>query len=94
MTQFCLNFHSFTSLFVKIIQITKFGEPICEFGSPLKKQPFERLFIACPAEMSRTINIPAENFIYSVPSAIHSHKPPLEGRIQCQNDCFYSIFKF
>lgn len=65
---------------LKLLQITKFGEPICEFGSPLKKQPFERLFIACPTEMSHTINIPEENFLYSVPSAIHSHKPPLEGR--------------
>lgn len=63
-------------------QITKSGEPICEFDLPLKKQPFERIFIACHKDSS--FNIPDEKLIFSVPSSIHSHKPPLQGDLQLQ----------
>lgn len=61
------------------IQITKFGEVICDFSLPLKKQPFERIFIACHENSTNDFNIPDEKLIFSVPSAIHSHKPPLQG---------------
>lgn len=67
------------SIFFSIFQITKFGETICEFDLPLKKQPFERIFIACHSDATHEFNIPDEKFIFSVPSAIHSHKPPLHG---------------
>lgn len=61
-------------------QITKYGETICEFDLPLKKQPFERIFIACHKDTTHDFNIPDERMIFSVPSSIHSHKPPLQGR--------------
>ncbi|XP_031629152.1 N(6)-adenine-specific DNA methyltransferase METTL4 [Contarinia nasturtii] len=61
------------------IKVTKYGETICEFDLPLKKQPFERIFIACHEDSSYNFNsIPDEKLIYSVPSAIHSNKPPLQ----------------
>lgn len=60
-------------------QITKYGETICDFDLPLKKQPFERIFIACHTDSTHEFNIPDEKLIYSVPSGIHSHKPPLHG---------------
>ncbi|XP_055321056.1 DNA N6-methyl methyltransferase [Sitodiplosis mosellana] len=60
------------------MKITKYGEPICDFDLPLKKQPFERLFIACHKDNTHDFNIPNERMIFSVPSSIHSHKPPLQ----------------
>lgn len=60
--------------------MTKSGDTICDFGLPLKKQPFERVFIACHNKTTQYDNIPNEKFIFSIPSAIHSHKPPLNGK--------------
>lgn len=70
-------------------QITKCGELICEFDLPLKKQPFERIFIACHEDSSHDFNIPNEKMIFSIPSAIHSNKPPLQGN--CQNTMSYFV---
>lgn len=63
------------------IKITRSGEPVCEFSMPLKKQPYEQLFIACheASDMQRFGGISRERYIFSVPSVIHSHKPPLIG---------------
>lgn len=74
-------------------QITKTGDPICVFDKPLKKQPFERLYIACHNECDLYKNMPAEKFIYSIPSAIHSHKPPIQGTLQMQN-CSIRVIMF
>lgn len=63
------------------LQITNHGEPICDFGMAFQKQPFEKVFIACHVDSDDRIfdHIEREKFIFSVPSAIHSHKPPLVG---------------
>uniref|UniRef100_A0A182Q5F2 Methyltransferase-like protein 4 n=1 Tax=Anopheles farauti TaxID=69004 RepID=A0A182Q5F2_9DIPT len=61
------------------IKITSSGEPVCKFNEPQQKQPYERLFIGLPAESTMSTTFPRERFLYSVPSAIHSHKPPLYG---------------
>nr|XP_029734299.1 methyltransferase-like protein 4 [Aedes albopictus] len=57
-------------------KITKQGEPVCIFNEKTKKQPYERLFIAVNTN-SAIKDIPTEKFIFSVPCAIHSNKPPL-----------------
>uniref|UniRef100_A0AAG5DV69 Methyltransferase-like protein 4 n=1 Tax=Anopheles atroparvus TaxID=41427 RepID=A0AAG5DV69_ANOAO len=59
------------------IKITKGGQPVCKFNEPNKKQPYERVFIGLPGGSSLAKSFPTERFLYSVPSAIHSHKPPL-----------------
>ncbi|XP_075166362.1 methyltransferase like 4 [Haematobia irritans] len=54
-----------------------------ELISPVKaegyKQPYESLFIACPQErdIKELQGIQDIDFIASIPSIIHSHKPPL-----------------
>ncbi|XP_038112410.1 N(6)-adenine-specific methyltransferase METTL4 [Culex quinquefasciatus] len=58
------------------VKVTKFGEPVCAFNGSNKKQPYEQIFIAV-GENNTTFEIPKERFIYSVPSAFHSNKPPL-----------------
>ncbi|CAB3370195.1 Hypothetical predicted protein [Cloeon dipterum] len=62
------------------VKVTKSGCTVCDFSVPPGKQPYERiLFGRSPsAESSKNIKNPDENkVILSVPSAIHSHKPPL-----------------
>ncbi|XP_058175598.1 N(6)-adenine-specific methyltransferase METTL4 [Anopheles ziemanni] len=59
------------------IKITAGGQPVCKFNEPGKKQPYERIFIGLPAGSPLAKSIPSECFLYSVPSAIHSHKPPI-----------------
>lgn len=58
------------------IKITKHGAPVCAFNETNKKQPYERLFIAVTTDSSIK-DIPSEKYIFSVPCAIHSNKPPL-----------------
>ncbi|XP_065078768.1 N(6)-adenine-specific methyltransferase METTL4 [Ochlerotatus camptorhynchus] len=58
-------------------KITKHGQPVCSFNESTKKQPYERLFIAVSSKYSDKDNIALEKYIYSVPCAIHSNKPPL-----------------
>ncbi|XP_018334648.1 methyltransferase-like protein 4 isoform X2 [Agrilus planipennis] len=57
------------------IKITCSGAPICSFSKPPRKQPFEQIFIATKCA---SLKIPKSKIIVSVPSALHSHKPPLE----------------
>lgn len=63
------------------IKITTSGETVCDFGLPLQKQPFEQLFIAChkdaAAEKFDDLRRNGRRYLFSVPSAIHSHKPPI-----------------
>ncbi|XP_045537380.1 N(6)-adenine-specific methyltransferase METTL4 [Papilio machaon] len=56
------------------LKVTRDLKPLCEFNTGCKKQPYERLIIGKVGDVK---NIPEENLIVSVPSALHSHKPPL-----------------
>ncbi|XP_055634862.1 N(6)-adenine-specific methyltransferase METTL4 [Toxorhynchites rutilus septentrionalis] len=58
------------------IKITKSGQPVCNFNESNKKQPYEQIFIAT-SENNSKCELPYERFLYSVPSALHSNKPPL-----------------
>ncbi|CAG0918716.1 unnamed protein product [Notodromas monacha] len=60
-------------------KVTQSGEPVKPWSPKMtweNKKSFEVLFIATYGE--NDVNIPREHVIVSVPSAIHSHKPPLE----------------
>ncbi|EFA06597.2 N(6)-adenine-specific methyltransferase METTL4 [Tribolium castaneum] len=58
------------------VKVTKSGVPICQFSQPPRKQPFEQIIFA--AADSRSLpNPPDGKLVASVPSALHSHKPPL-----------------
>lgn len=63
------------------VKVTRTGRPVCEFREPLQKQPFERLFVACQADsdMERFAGLREPRYLFSVPSAVHSHKPPVIG---------------
>lgn len=59
------------------IKVTTDLEPLCEFGTGSQKQPYERIIIGKTGELK---NVPDCKLIVSVPSALHSHKPPLIGK--------------
>lgn len=61
------------------LKVTASGEPICSFAKPPGKQPFERVFIGCSAKHSKLAELESSNdsLIVSIPSSLHSHKPPL-----------------
>ncbi|KAG8236409.1 hypothetical protein J437_LFUL012830 [Ladona fulva] len=68
------------------VKVTKYGDPVCHFNPPPGRQPFEQIVFG--KRLSNKIHeddekIPWEDgkVIASVPSAIHSHKPPLSGTI-------------
>lgn len=66
-----------------LLQVTEMGIPVCDFSQPLGKQPYERLIFGVKKNFSRTYNNPEENkVIVSVPSSIHSQKPPLSDIIK------------
>lgn len=52
-------------------------EPLCKFGAGYEKQPYERVIIGKVGEFE---DIPSDFLVMSVPSALHSHKPPLLGK--------------
>lgn len=54
------------------------GDVVCDFNETHGKQPYELLIIGT-SEFNSKIDIPNEKLIVSVPSAMHSHKPPLNG---------------
>lgn len=58
------------------LKVTIDLEPICTFATGHKKQPYERLMLGSVGE----VNVPQSQLIVSVPSALHSHKPPLLGK--------------
>lgn len=58
------------------LKVTMFGEPICEFSEPPGKQPFEQIIFGFKDVTSRTLPTYGK-LLVSIPSAIHSHKPPL-----------------
>ncbi|KAJ8928943.1 hypothetical protein NQ314_018423 [Rhamnusium bicolor] len=57
------------------IKITSMGKPICNFSLPPGKQPFEQIIFGFRRNFAPSpFN---SKLVVSVPSAIHSHKPPL-----------------
>lgn len=66
-------------------QITKSGDPVCEFNVPLKKQPYEQLFLAAHIESELVLESDVINLMLSIPSVVHSHKPPLLGKLYIWN---------
>lgn len=58
------------------IKVTQMGYTICDFNSAPGKQPFELLILGSALKDDK-VNIPDGKLIVSIPSAVHSHKPPL-----------------
>lgn len=56
------------------------GQPICQFSCPPGKQPFEQIvFGARNIEKYKHVLQTNGKIVTSIPSALHSHKPPLQG---------------
>jgi len=56
------------------------------------KQPFELLILGSALEEDK-VNIPDGKLMISIPSAVHSHKPPLTGmNIKIKKYNQYNIF--
>ncbi|XP_023954455.2 DNA N6-methyl methyltransferase [Bicyclus anynana] len=55
------------------LKLTIDFKPLCEFSSGCKKQPFERVLIGKVGN----VRVPSDLLVASIPSALHSHKPPL-----------------
>lgn len=57
------------------MKITQTGQPVCDFSDPPGKQPYEQIIFGSKKTLFK---IPDnQKLVVSVPSAIHSHKPPL-----------------
>ena len=65
-------------------QVTKSGKPIRPFGVEGKK-PYEMLIICIRKGKEPPSNLPTQGVLVSVPSLIHSAKPPLIGKSQPQH---------
>lgn len=64
-----------------IFQVTNCGEFVCDFSPPPGKQPYELIIFGRKINSDSKLKNPAENkLIASVPSSVHSHKPPLIGK--------------
>nr|CAD7204055.1 unnamed protein product [Timema douglasi] len=58
--------------------VTRSGKPVCSFSDPPGKQPFEQIIFGWKETKERVLPLPPDGMVVvSVPSAIHSHKPPL-----------------
>ncbi|CAH1396265.1 unnamed protein product [Nezara viridula] len=58
------------------VEVTESGEPVCSFTNSNGKKPYERIIFG--ASQKRHFKNPEESkYFLSVPSALHSHKPPL-----------------
>lgn len=69
--------------------MTQAGDTICNFNSTPGKQPYELLILGSALENNK-VDIPDGRLMISVPSAVHSHKPPLTGTIKFKRG-IYSI---
>ncbi|RZC36563.1 methyltransferase-like protein 4, partial [Asbolus verrucosus] len=58
------------------VKITQSGEVVCPFSKPPRKQPFEQIIFAAKEERAFP-NPPCDKLVVSIPSSLHSHKPPL-----------------
>ncbi|KYN06658.1 PREDICTED: methyltransferase-like protein 4 [Cyphomyrmex costatus] len=59
------------------LKVTQAGDTICNFNSAPGKQPYELLILGSALEKEHEVDIPDGRLMISVPSAVHSHKPPL-----------------
>lgn len=59
------------------LKVTVDLQPLCGFGTGSKKQPYERIILGRVGDIN---NVPDCQLVVSVPSALHSHKPPLLGK--------------
>ncbi|XP_063366743.1 N(6)-adenine-specific methyltransferase METTL4 [Cydia amplana] len=55
------------------LKVTTNMEPLCDFSTGCKRQPYERIILGKVGD----VTVPEDRLIVSVPSALHSHKPPL-----------------
>lgn len=74
------------------VKVTNSGDPICAFADLPKKQPYERILFAYNKKRKPFLPLPEDGkIIISVPSAIHSHKPPLSDILSsflpCRPSC-------
>lgn len=58
------------------LKVTVDLEPLCDFGAGSRKQPYERIILGTVGN----VNVPKDCLVTSIPSALHSHKPPLLGK--------------
>ncbi|CAH1640187.1 unnamed protein product [Spodoptera littoralis] len=56
------------------MKVTVDLQPLCSFGAGCEKQPYERILLGKVGEVN---DIPDGQVVVSVPSALHSQKPPL-----------------
>uniref|UniRef100_A0A2A4K995 Methyltransferase-like protein 4 n=1 Tax=Heliothis virescens TaxID=7102 RepID=A0A2A4K995_HELVI len=56
------------------LKVTVDLQPICGFGTGSKKQPYERIILGKVGDVNDVLD---SQLVVSVPSALHSHKPPL-----------------
>ncbi|KAF5307138.1 hypothetical protein FQR65_LT00654 [Abscondita terminalis] len=59
------------------VKITTSGDTICNFSDPPGKQPFEQIVIGVKHNSNKALLNLNGKLVVSVPSALHSHKPPL-----------------
>lgn len=71
----------------KWFKVDRRGELFCDIANDpddRNKKPYELIFVATHAENTNHSKKLEENLmIFSHPSSIHSHKPPLTGKIDC-----------
>ncbi|XP_063991828.1 N(6)-adenine-specific methyltransferase METTL4 isoform X2 [Diachasmimorpha longicaudata] len=58
------------------VKVTQTGYPICNFRYESVKQPYELIIFGAKI-MNDEVKIPDKRIMISVPSSVHSHKPPL-----------------
>lgn len=77
----------------KWVKIDKCGETFCSFNE--SKKPYEKVFIAANGDNDMA-SLEQDLMIFSQPSSIHSHKPPLLGekfdKLNVMKLSFCSIF--
>ena len=64
------------------LQVTTQGVPVCDLDLAMKK-PYETLIlgrVSHSEDSSSKFTVPEARVIASVPSSIHSQKPPLHGK--------------
>ncbi|XP_049831927.1 N(6)-adenine-specific methyltransferase METTL4 isoform X3 [Schistocerca gregaria] len=70
------------------LKVTRSGIPVCNFSEPPNKQPFEQILFAHQLCTPRSFPLPEDGkIVISIPSAIHSHKPPLTELSHMQSKC-------
>ena len=67
------------------LKITKYGQPITDWTHPHKK-PYEQIIIATARD--KDLEIENDYVFVSIPSLVHSHKPPIFPLLQKQGFIF------